>query len=307
MNILHLKYAVEIARSGSINKASEALLIAQPNLSRALKELEGDLGITIFERTAKGMVPTHDGEEFIGYAGKILEQIDEVENMYKSGHSSKKKFSIAVSGASYISRAFAEFSAGIGAGSAELVYNETDTVKAIKSVANSDCNLGIIRYAEEYDKYFKEMLEEKGLYFEFITEFHNVLVFNEFCRLAQKESIELDDLKDYVEVSRGDPFVPTIFVSGMKKEGEQTASDRCILVFDRASQLDVLSENDEAFMWGEPIPADIAQMYGLVMRPCAKKNRIYKDALIYRKDYRLSELDKSFITSLCISKRQCMR
>ena len=65
MNILHMKYAVEVAKAGSINKASENLLIAQPNLSRSIKELETDLGISIFDRSAKGMVLTPDGEEFI--------------------------------------------------------------------------------------------------------------------------------------------------------------------------------------------------------------------------------------------------
>ena len=74
MNILHMKYAVEVARVGSLNKASETLLIAQPNLSRSIKELEADLGITIFDRTAKGMFLTPDGETFIGYAKDILKQ-----------------------------------------------------------------------------------------------------------------------------------------------------------------------------------------------------------------------------------------
>ena len=75
MNILHMKYAVEVARLGSLNKAAETLLIAQPNISRSIKELEADLGISIFSRSAKGMVLTPDGEEFIGYAKSILKQI----------------------------------------------------------------------------------------------------------------------------------------------------------------------------------------------------------------------------------------
>ena len=53
LNILHMKYAVEVAKLGSLNKASESLLIAQPNISRSIKELEADLGITIFNRSAK--------------------------------------------------------------------------------------------------------------------------------------------------------------------------------------------------------------------------------------------------------------
>ena len=60
MNILHMKYAVEVARIGSINKAAEQLFIAPPNLSRSIKELEADLGIAIFERTSRGMTLTSD-------------------------------------------------------------------------------------------------------------------------------------------------------------------------------------------------------------------------------------------------------
>ena len=68
MNILYMKYAVEVAKTGSINKAADNLYIAQPNLSRAVKELENSLGITVFKRTPKGMTLTHDGEKFIQYA-----------------------------------------------------------------------------------------------------------------------------------------------------------------------------------------------------------------------------------------------
>ena len=81
MNILHMKYAVEVAKTGSLNKAAQTLLIAQPNLSRSIKELEGELGITIFDRSSKGMKLTLEGEEFIGYAQNILHQIEQMEKM----------------------------------------------------------------------------------------------------------------------------------------------------------------------------------------------------------------------------------
>lgn len=87
-----MKYAVEVAKVGSLNKASETLLVATPNISRSIKELEGDLGIVIFDRTAKGMELTPEGEEFINYAKGILSQIDEVENLYKKGTSKNKSF-----------------------------------------------------------------------------------------------------------------------------------------------------------------------------------------------------------------------
>ena len=44
MNLQYVKYALEISRTGSISKAAENLSVAQPNLSRAVKELESQLG-----------------------------------------------------------------------------------------------------------------------------------------------------------------------------------------------------------------------------------------------------------------------
>lgn len=83
MNLVHLKYAVEVAETGSINKASEKLYVSQPNLSRAIKELEASLGVTIFDRSAKGMVLTPDGEVFVRYARSILRQVDAIEEVFR--------------------------------------------------------------------------------------------------------------------------------------------------------------------------------------------------------------------------------
>ena len=74
MNLLHMKYVVEVADIGSVNKAAEKLYVGQSNLSRAIKELESNLGVAIFDRSAKGMALTPEGEIFVRYARDILEQ-----------------------------------------------------------------------------------------------------------------------------------------------------------------------------------------------------------------------------------------
>ena len=72
MNILHLKYAVEVAKAGSLSKAAEALYMNQPNLSRAIKELEASLDITLFGRSAKGVVRFLLSFGVIGFAVVVL-------------------------------------------------------------------------------------------------------------------------------------------------------------------------------------------------------------------------------------------
>ena len=92
MNLLHMKHALVVAKAGSLSKASEVLLIAAPNISRSIKELEADLGITIFDRTQNGMKLTPEGEEFLEFAKSILGQIDQVENYYKRDILKSKHF-----------------------------------------------------------------------------------------------------------------------------------------------------------------------------------------------------------------------
>lgn len=304
MNILHMKYAVEIAKLGSINKAAEALLIAQPNLSRAVKELEADLGVSIFDRSSKGMFLTPEGEKFIGYAKKILRQIDEVENMYRTGAPMKQKFSICVPRASYISDAFATFSTQMKPTAAEIFYQETNSSHVINNVLNAEYKLGILRYAEHFDKYFKSTLEEKGLTYELITEFTYQLIMNRNNPLASYGEIRCEHLRDFIEIAHADPFVPSLPLAEVKKEELPDDIERRIFVFERASQFDLLAENIQTFMWVSPVPDKTLQRYGLVQRRCADNTRVYKDMLIYRKDYRLTELDRCFITELCNSKRK---
>lgn len=304
MNILHMKYAVEVAKAGSLSKASETLLIAQPNISRSIKELENDLGITIFERSAKGMFLTHDGEVFMNYAKSIISQIEAVEKFYKESTPDKLRFSISVPRASYISEAFAQFSKRINSSSCEVFYNETNSRRAIENILSNDYGLGIIRYAANHDESFKTMLEEKGLNYELVTQFTYQLIMSKSHPLAERESISLNDLKDYIEIAHADPYVPSLTLSKVLKEEQATGGERKIYVFERASQFELLSENNETFMWISPVPTKMLERYNLIQRPCAENDRLYKDMLIYRNGYTLSPLDKEFITILIQTRRQ---
>lgn len=304
MNILHMKYAVEVAKVGSLNKAAETLLIAAPNVSRSIKELEADIGISIFDRTAKGMGLTPEGEEFINYAKEILRQIDEVENFYKNGSSKKQKFSISVPRACYISEAFAQFSKSLSKEAAEIFYKETNSQRTIRNILEHDYKLGIIRYAENYDKYFKAMLEEKGFCYELVTEFTYSLIMSADSPLAKKEEITFDDLADYIEIAHADPYVPSMPLSKVVKEELPDNVDRRIFIFERASQFDLLSNNPETFMWVSPAPESLLKRYNLIQKKCIDNKKIYKDVLIYKNGYKLSKLDRQFITELCESKRK---
>ena len=299
-----MKYALEVAKSGSINKAAEVLMVAAPNVSRSIKELETDFGITIFERTQNGTKLTPEGEEFINYAKGVLRQIDEIERFYKTGAPKKQKFSISVPRACYISEAFALFSKSLSKEAAEVFYKETNSQRTIHNMTEHDYKLGIIRYAENYDKYFKSMLEEKGFQYELVTEFTYSLIMSADNPLAKKEQITFEDLTEYIEIAHADPYVPSMPLSKVVKEELPDNIDRRIFIFERASQFDLLSLNPETFMWVSPAPQSLLERYNLVLKKCADNKKVYKDVLIYKNGYKLSKLDRQFITELCESKRK---
>ena len=304
MNLLQMINALEVAKSGSINKAAEVLMVAAPNVSRSIKELETDFGITIFERKQNGTKLTPEGEEFINYAKGVLRQIDEIERIYKTGASKKQKFSISVPRACYISEAFANFSKSLSKEAAEVFYKETNSQRTIHNMTEHDYKLGIIRYAENYDKYFKSMLEEKGFQYELVTEFTYSLIMSADNPLAKKEVITFDDLTNYIEIAHADPYVPSMPLSKVVKEELPDNIDRRIFIFERASQFDLLSLNPETFMWVSPAPQSLLERYNLVLKKCADNKKVYKDVLIYKNGYKLSKLDRQFITELCESKRK---
>lgn len=304
MNLLHLKYAVEIAQTNSMTKAAENLYTAQPNLSRAIRDLESSLGITIFKRTFQGIFPTPQGEEFLTYARKILAQVEEVEALYRKEKHYAQKFSVSVPRAGYILSAFTQFCKRLDpVQTAEVFYKETNAMRAISNILNADYNLGILRYQVAYDKYFKDMLKEKGLVFEVICSASYVLLMSEAHPLAGAECITQDDLRPYTEIAHADHFVPDLPASTVRKNEISGKSDRHIFVFEQASQMELLCNLPGAYLRASRTPPEMLEKFKLIERECPEPVKNFNDILVSKKEYHLSELDKLFIDELMKAKR----
>ena len=304
MNLLHFKYAVEIAKTKSISQAAENLYMGQPNLSRAIKELEEKLGITIFLRNSKGIAITDEGEEFLQYAKKIVSQVEEVEQRYQEGIK-KQHFSVCVPRASYVSYALSEFAGHINPDApVDITYRETNSMRTLQTLIKEECNLGIVRYQVAFDKYFKNMFEEKKLVSELVTEFSYVLLISKEHPLAGKEEILAEDLESFIEITHADPYVPSVPMTDVKKAEFSKNIDKRIYVYERASQFALLEKVPTTFMWVSPIPQELCDKYGLVQKVCKFNNKVYKDVMVYRKGYKLTELDKRFIENVCDAKRK---
>lgn len=305
MNLIHLKYAVEVAKTGSVSKAAENLYMGQPNLSRAIKELEESLGVTLFKRTTKGIKPTVQGEEFLSYATDILSRVERVEAMYRDSGKTRQQFSISIPRASYIADAFLEFAQTMDfTREAEIYYKETNAMRAINNLTQENYNLGIIRYQSCFEQYFNSLFRDKGIIGREIAEFPYTVVMSKQHKLAAVEELKFSDLADYVQVAHGDPYVPSMSASDVKKAELFEANDKRLYIFERASQFDLLTSLPGAYMFVSPVPKRILDRYELIQKPCVDDDRKYKDVLIYLKEYHFSELDKRFLEALNNSKNR---
>ena len=296
MNLQHLKYAVEVARSQSISRAAETLYLNQPYLSRAIRELEGELGIEIFRRTSRGVIPTEQGEEFLARARGILDHVEEVEDLYKVKRKEILRFQVAVPIACYISQAFVAFARELtGRQMMKADYYETNAMTAIDRVADNQCNLAIIRYQDHFQDYFLRYLDSKDLICTPIWQFEYHLIMSRESPLADREPVTAGDLEPLIEISHGDPAVPTLPVSVMLEMRRKEQSRREIVVYERQSQFELLCDLPETYMWASPTPRRVLEMFPLIQKRCPMPENRYTDALIYRKGYRLSRMDQQFI------------
>ena len=297
MKIEHLKYALEVEKTGLISKAAENLYMNQPHLSKAIKELEENIGIKIFNRTAKGVVPTKDGADFLVYAKNIVEQIDEVEKMYKNKDGDLHKFNVSVPLACYVAQAFIEFVTEISdSKSIDISYHETNSLLAINSVVNNDNNIAIIRYQTIYEKYFLQFLEENDLVIEPIWEFAYQLIMSVQHPLAVEKNIEYSDLDDYIEITHGYLTIPSIPATLAREMMMQSKEKKEIAVFERESQFELLRNIHTTYMWTSPTPSNILNTMPLVEKKCNVSNNQYKDVLIYKKGYKLDRQEKLFVS-----------
>lgn len=304
MNLTHLRYMIEVERLGSITKAAAALYMGQPNLSKAIKEMEREVGIPIFKRSPKGVIPTEKGREFLQYAKAIIVQMDKMENLYKEDIDDHVSFQLLLPRASYITYAFTELLNKIEkTDRMEIKFKETNSMDTINEVVECEYNMGIIRYPLHYESFFTNILEEKNLKSSEIWTYDYVLLISKRNPLASTPIITSDMLENYVEVLHGDNTVPNISSVFQKRNTQMHSPKKHIFVYERGSQFDILSSVDDAFMWVSPLPKAVLERYGLVQRKCSDVKKTNRDLLIYQNNYRLSRVDQLFLNELQEVKR----
>lgn len=197
MTLQQIRYVAMIAQAGSMNEAAKKLFISQPSLSGAIKELEKEVGIIIFSRTSKGVVLTAEGEEFLGYARQILNQVELLEEKYLEGNNVKKKFGVSTQHYSFAVKAFVEMVKAFDMDEYEFAIRETKTADVIRDVSTDKSQIGILYLNEFNEKVLTKLFRDAGLEF---TELFSCGAYAYVWKnhpLADREKISIQDLQEY--------------------------------------------------------------------------------------------------------------
>ncbi len=197
MTLQQLHYTITIAESGSLNKAAEILYIAQPSLTSSMQELERELGITIFNRSGRGVTLTADGIEFLQYAKQIYSQYESLIEKYENPKNLKKKFGVSTQHYSFAVKAFVELVKSFDTSRYEFAIRETKTKDVISDVTSMKSEIGILYLSDFNRAAINKLLRTAGL------EFHHLISCNAYVYLwsghplSKMKSIRFEELADY--------------------------------------------------------------------------------------------------------------
>lgn len=193
----HFFYVIEVSKTGSINKAAENLYVSQPYLSSVLKELEGELGVTLFKRTHKGVTLTEAGEKFLKYSTEIEAVVTKVKNLKDSKDNLEEKLAISSIYSFTIMDIYHNFSKNPSHKTAHISYEETQNKYIPDKVASGKADVGIIFLDSINEKLYKEDMLKEGLTFVALSSepLHIIVSLNH--PLAESDSVSMKDLEPY--------------------------------------------------------------------------------------------------------------
>lgn len=238
MTLQQLKYVITISKSGSMHTAADELFITQPNLSKAIKDLELEMGITIFNRTNKGVLLTDDGTKFLSYARQVVEQANLLEDIYKNKESIKRIFAISSQHYGFVVNAFVKLVETLGKDTYEFSLRECKTYDVINDVKDGRSELGVIYFSRFNSEVMKKVISSNGLSYEFLFEAKPHVLLSKNHPLANKERLTLDDLDAYPRLSYDQGLNNSFYYSEEPHALESVS--KAIVVSDRATLFNIL-------------------------------------------------------------------
>ena len=227
MTLQQLKYAVTVAECGTISAAAEKLFISQPSLTTAIRELESEMGVTIFSRTNRGVIVSREGEEFLGYARQILSQAQLLQERFSGREQGEKRFAVSSQHFNFTVLAFSRLVQNFRGPRYSFHFRETTTYEVLEDVSQLRSEVGILALNEDNERFLRRMFGKLGL------------EFTELKREEAGETYEVEDVSPYpcITFEQGE-HNGQFFFEGLSAVAAQ--SHKTICVRERATEYQLL-------------------------------------------------------------------
>lgn len=237
MTLQQLRYIIKTSELNSIRLAAEYFYVSQPNISKAIKEIEEEFNIIIFKRTNKGVILTEEGNKFLSYARNVIEQADSLENNYKS-QNVKRMFAISSQHYAFVVNAFVNLIKTVDKNRYEFSLKEQRTSDIIEDVKNGKSDIGIIYLSKFNELVIRRILDENNLEFKQLAIASTFVFISKDNPLAKRKYVKLSDLAEYPRLTF-DQGIQNSFYYNEEPYSTEIV-DKSIIVSDRATLFNLL-------------------------------------------------------------------
>ena len=197
MTLQQLRYIITISETGSFNQAADRLYLSQPSLTNAVKELEKEIGVTLFNRSGKGVTLTAEGLRFLPYARQVYSQYQNLLDAFNPQGRRRQQFAVSAQHYSFAVKAFVELTSQLDVAEYELAIRETRTRDVIDDVASSRSEIGILYLNDFNRRALMKLFSAGNLAFTPLIRCDVYVYLWKGHPLAGREAISFQDLMPY--------------------------------------------------------------------------------------------------------------
>ena len=298
INIQTLRYISAVEQTGSINRAGQQLYVSHSTISRAIKDLENEIGITLFHRTSKGVFPTTAGTEFIRQARSLLADIDILESHYfEQPQVMKDTLLVATQRYTAITNALMKYYKMYCRDSEylNLVLLEDTTDKIIRMVADHTCNIGILHYTSDQETVFFERLKLMELEWRVLESSPIAIQIRRDHPLAKQPFVTVSMLKTYPHITYVDEDVTHINYCSDISPFSNSIYTKRIVVQDRGTMRQMVNNTDGYYIGCDASRMNFYSETDPVYVPIRDVDLTLKTAWIKRCRHTLTEAEQRFL------------
>lgn len=293
MTLQQLRYAVTVAECGTISAAAEKLFISQPSLTAAIRELETEMGVTIFSRTNRGVIVSREGEEFLGYARQILSQAQLLQERFGGRPEGELRFSVSSQHFNFTVLAFAQLVRAYPGPRYSLCFRETTTYEVLSDVSQMRSEIGVLALNDGTRPYLQRLFQKLGLSFTELIRVPAELYLSVDHPLAGRPSVTLEDMAPYpcISFEQGD-HNGQFFFEGLSAAAAQSPKNICVR--ERATEYQLIQA-----LHGYSPDVGVASLYRDQFVSVPLEPRQYHTiGYLLRRDLTPSRLTQDYIQSL---------